>query len=676
MNQNIFRITMRRKNAFVLSRDIVCKESTEETEKQIDELVSCIRPFGYDLDECAKEVLLDIHPIEIVSIRNELIQNICELKGIDKKMIENKKSKMKKKDKFDSFKDDPLVNLSILTNKEVQEMASNLLRSKVVLSETDKDDIAIIFDTYKNFDLFPEEIPMKENMAFVTQLTYSLFGSVEFVVPYIKTATDVLRVITAISNGDISLSSKTKYVSLKRKDRKQLLDCLNKAPNLEEDMFRHASKWKKVGEMLHPGEYKAAYPLAFEAFKKIRENEKVTLFMGGFHNLCNAGDYEGAAVYLSQRPGELARKMDYLIRSAADKAFVIETFSKVADKVDSPLLVQLYGHFKYRNNLEYKMVMPKSTYAKYYLLKNEVQPIDSQECDQMVEVIEGAIMRRLSEKGPIGKVYLSEDVKGCMVPSSMRSASKALKTLARGSRFKLEEKTKCIKLFCYWKNSELDDYGTDIDLSAVFYNEDFSKQLDLYYGNTRSEFANHSGDILTAPVGDWEFIDIDIDKAIEAGYRYMAMSVNNFNCEPFNKLPECFAGWAEVKSIDRLIDETIDEPSGDVSDIKNKFDIASASLTTVPMILDLKAREIIWADTDINSSALDVNNVESNKGSIEHIMKGIIETRKMDLYELFLMNVKAREGELVSKKEEADIVFSLNEGITPFDYEKIMSDFI
>lgn len=670
MNNKIFELTMRRKNAFVLEKDIVSHEHTEETDTAIKELNAAINSLGYQLEDKAVELLSTIHPVEINAIKNELMMCLCELKGIDKKMIENEKSNMKaiEKTKESSDKEDSLINLRIFTQRDVQQMVCDMLSSKVVLSKSDREDIKTIFDTYKNFDVFPEEIPMKENMAFLALLTYEVFGSVSFVVPYVKTATDALRVMTAVSGGDISLAERTKYISLRRKDRRLLLDCLNKAKNLEEDMARYASNWKRVGEILHPGEFAAKYPVAFEAFKKIRENQPIASFMGEFDKLCNRKQFEAAAVYLSKRPGELARKMDYLIRSANDKDLVIDTFKKVADRVDSPILVQLHNHFRYRNDLEYKMIIPKSSRSKYHLLENTKEAIDPIYCDKMVACVEAAMIEVLRKKEPIGKVYLSEDVKGYIVPYAMRTASKALKTVARGSRFKLDDSVKWVKLFCYWKDSELNDYGTDIDLSAVFYSEEFDKQLDIYYNNTHCEFAKHSGDILEAPNGDWEFVDVNIDEAIACGFRYMAMSLNNFNRETFSRLPECFAGWAAVN----------DAGGNDCNakDIQNRFDLTSNALTTIPIVLDLKTREIIWADTDINSSSLEINNVESNKNPIQFIMKGIIDIKKMDLYDLFSLNVKARGGVLVDSKEEADVVFSLTEGITPFDYEKIMTEFL
>jgi len=70
------------------------------------------------------------------------------------------------------------------------------------------------------------------------------------------------------------------------------------------------------------------------------------------------------------------------------------------------------------------------------------------------------------------------------------------------------------------------------------------------------------------------------------------------------------------------------------------------------------------------------NNVESRSATIVDLMKGAISLKsKMSLYELIMANVQSR-GELVDKKEDADLIFSMDEGITPFDIAKINSEYL
>ena len=49
---------------------------------------------------------------------------------------------------------------------------------------------------------------------------------------------------------------------------------------------------------------------------------------------------------------------------------------------------------------------------------------------------------------------------------------------------------------------------------------------------------------------------------------------------------------------------------------------------------------------------------------------------KMSLYELFLLHALSRGNDIVDDPKDADTIFSLDEGITPFEIDKILSEFI
>ena len=49
---------------------------------------------------------------------------------------------------------------------------------------------------------------------------------------------------------------------------------------------------------------------------------------------------------------------------------------------------------------------------------------------------------------------------------------------------------------------------------------------------------------------------------------------------------------------------------------------------------------------------------------------------KPTLYDLFDMHAEARGTPVPLSREEADTVFGLHEGITPFDADRIMSEFM
>ncbi|MNW69909.1 hypothetical protein D3C74_490450 [compost metagenome] len=53
----------------------------------------------------------------------------------------------------------------------------------------------------------------------------------------------------------------------------------------------------------------------------------------------------------------------------------------------------------------------------------------------------------------------------------------------------------------------------------------------------------------------------------------------------------------------------------------------------------------------------------------------MINLRKPDLYDLFHLHAKAR-GELVASADQADAIFSVDTGVTPFDIERIMAEYV
>ena len=49
--------------------------------------------------------------------------------------------------------------------------------------------------------------------------------------------------------------------------------------------------------------------------------------------------------------------------------------------------------------------------------------------------------------------------------------------------------------------------------------------------------------------------------------------------------------------------------------------------------------------------------------------------KKPTLHELFSLHAAAR-GEIVASPDEADTIFGLHEGITPFDQERVTAEFL
>jgi len=89
--------------------------------------------------------------------------------------------------------------------------------------------------------IMPDAIPFKENVCLLAGL---FLENDKWNSSLVKDTTDILRIVTFLNDGDISLASNTKFKSLPRKTRKLLIKDLERVAR-EEDFVRHGNKWIK-----------------------------------------------------------------------------------------------------------------------------------------------------------------------------------------------------------------------------------------------------------------------------------------------------------------------------------------------------------------------------------------------------------------------------------------------
>jgi len=586
--------------------------------------------------------------------------------------------------------------------EEFDTIFKNLFNAKVSFSPSDKEDIEWFFNKEKfSFSMLPEKIANKENLAYIfgCMKEHDLLNS-DTISKMVNTATDTLRLITAFSGGDVSLASNSKYKKFSRADRKLFLTALENAANIEEDMLKYKNKWIRVGEILHPGEYAERFPKAYTAFTKLRENEKISTFNGNVEKYFLGPNKTNLTKLLSTRPGEFARRLDRVLRSFDQPDSIIKAFAEVADKVSTTVLLQVREHFLNRWDRKYRVFMPKGNLSKAMLVENNLLSIPKSVCNKVVNVCDKALINSFSNLPKMGNVYIDETLKGCPIPFALRSASKTLRTVSRGTKIPLDKDGKVVKFFMHWKNIpaggshknndnwyysnedlEYDDHSSrvDIDLHAAFFDEDFNMKEHISYYNLRSATyqACHSGDITSAPKGASEFIDVNIASALKYGARYLVMNVASFTGQKFSDIPECFAGAMIRKDLN----------SGEIYEPKtviSKFDLTSETTSCVPIIFDLQEMTMIWCDMGISMDSITYNsycgygnNLHSQFTAIQAIGKAFTDIPKPNLYDLFTLHAKARKAKIVDDKAKANTVFSFNEGdVTPYDIDKIISEFL
>jgi hypothetical protein len=240
------------------------------------------------------------------------------------------------------------------SKNDVKSVFTSILGTNASITDGDKKILTFFMDEYLEADLMgmlPDQIPFKEQLcAFVADcISRNMKG---LGMSALKTATDILRVTTHLSGGDISLAENTRFKSMPRALRRELVSQLESVIN-EDDIARHQGKWVTLAHSLHIGEYNKVAPKANMILSKARSSQqKFRSFESKVEKALKANDVTEATKLLSTRPGIYARRLDHLLRQSTKVAAtrIAKNFLKVADKVDTRVLLQLFGHFSNRVN--------------------------------------------------------------------------------------------------------------------------------------------------------------------------------------------------------------------------------------------------------------------------------------------------------------------------------------
>lgn len=550
---------------------------------------------------------------------------------------------------------------------------TRLAGSAVSLSAQDQTDLIWFVRQYRAdiFRLLPENFPFKENLALLGAQLVAHVGNDErtqrFLDEHLRTATDVLRLAVALSCGDVSLAAPTPFNRFPRAHRRLLLGLLERSAGLVEDMRRRVEPFKRLGERLHPGEYTERYPKAAAGFAAIRDGLPFVSFNSRVERALAIGDVQAAASALEARPGEYARRLDALLRKSDNPGALLHRFAELAPRVSTAVLLQVMAHYRARAGQDrLRVFLPKGEVAKVFALRDRREAIDAQVAQQVVKDCERTLLSRFAKLAPLGRCHLDPALANYVVPLAQRAASKTLRTLARGSRIQMP-RGGYVRLFLWWMNGRS---RVDIDLSVVLYGDEYRYMDTVAYYNLRGWGAHHSGDIVNAPKGAAEFIDLDLQMLRARGVRFVVLCVNSYSGQAYCDLPECFAGWMSREDLHT------GEPF-EPRTVVDRVDLAADTRICLPLALDLKHREVLWTDIALRDQPRFVNSVAGNLSGVSLMLRALYEMVKPDLHTLFSLHAQAR-GTVVESSVEADTTFGVGRvcTVTPLDGDLIRSDYL
>jgi stress response protein SCP2 len=557
--------------------------------------------------------------------------------------------------------------------EDFEAIFTRLAGSAASLSAQDQADLTWFIRQYRAdvFRLLPAKFAFKENLALLGAQLVLHVGEDErtkrFVETNFRTATDVLRLAVGLSAGDVSLAVSTRFARFPRRQRRLLLALMESCSGLTEDMRRRVEPFKRLGERLHPREHAERYPNTAAAFAVIRDGLPFVGFNSRVEQALLTGDVVGAAQALEARPGEYARRLDVLLRKSGEPQAVLQRFAELAPRVSTAVLLQVLAHFKARSEQEWlRVFFPKGEVAKVFALRDRRAAIAAPIAQQVVQGCEEVLLARFAQLPPLGRCYVAPTLASYVVPLAQRAASKTLRTFARGSRIPMPAGG-FVRLFLWWMNGRS---SVDIDLSVVLYDEDYRYVDTIAFYNLRGWGAHHSGDIVDAPKGAAEFIDLDLQMLRDGEVRFVMMCINSYSGQAYCDLPECFAGWMSRTDLNS------GEPF-EARTVMDRVDLASDTRISLPLVLDLQRHEVLWADIALQDYPRFANSVAGNLSGVSLMLRALHEMVKPDLHTLLSLHARAR-GSLVDDPEKADTRFGTasDSTITPLDGDAIRAHYL
>ncbi|MDX2086427.1 MAG: RING finger family 4 domain-containing protein [Kofleriaceae bacterium] len=229
----------------------------------------------------------------------------------------------------------------------------------------------------------PKRVPLDETRALAVARLWMVSPDrraiLQATTAHVSTATEVLRVAVALMSGAGDLAHVGKLGPLARALRRTVLEALDRLPAeaLVEEVMRRPALWKRIGEHLHPFEHAKRLPTAAFAFAAVRgtaisavpfgptihalaarlecvriedDRLRVRSWAAGIEAALRAGDARSAAEQLAQRPSELLRRADHVLRLAQPEAIasVVQAIQAAVPRGAPGVLMTLAQHLAAR----------------------------------------------------------------------------------------------------------------------------------------------------------------------------------------------------------------------------------------------------------------------------------------------------------------------------------------
>lgn len=494
-----------------------------------------------------------------------------------------------------------VLELGASLESEAREWYLSLAGSEVPLSAED-------LTALRSLAVFcadePDRVPVRENRAVINQVRLAAGRPL-----LVDTVTDVLRLACGCCGGDVTLATPTRFLSFRRAERRALLRALDAVatPARLGDVSKHREQWKRLGERLHPGEYRR-FPRAAHVFEVARGVREAPGLDSRVEAALSAGRTDDAVELLEKAPGALLRRLDHLLRTGTSAPAVLDAAERAAAGASGRVLLSLREHLQNRLAPAAGRVFVNRD-GRAWTAPDARPPIEEDVVSRAVTILDEEITRRLPDPGTL---VVDPGVLDVALPLSGKAVAPGLGMLPRGSLSAVDGEL--LRFFVHWRQAER---RTDYDLSALMLDASYGDPEHISWTSYHNAFAEYSGDLTEAPDGATEFVNIRLAQTERS---IVIPQVHIYDGEAFDEAAEAFFGYM---SRDAEQEGRPFEPRT----VRMKSDLRGAGRVALPLVFlrgDDGAWRAKWLHLYLKGHA-GFNQVEGNRVTASLLVRSIVE---------------------------------------------------
>lgn len=285
---------------------------------------------------------------------------------------------------------------------------------------------------------------------------------------------------------------------------------------------------------------------------------------------------EKAVAFLAQRPGIAVRKINEMLKCGIGKDEIVGGLLPRANGISSKTLVRLMAKCKTSRYIDKNGDYMDVFSIAQDLLEKKIKSVKTQIYGKSI-----AISERLERE--LKHSYFT-NVKDQNVGY-----------YKPGMSMEIPSGVRKLRMFAFWKNNKAKSWNdatrVDIDVHALINDENGRIFHCGWNGDFKGAGFVHSGDITTGSrAGAAEYIDIDIESAIESGAEAVTFFVNSFTRQKFKNITNVRAGMLAVNNDNEDV-KLYNEKNCILSN-----DINSNETSVVYMTFDLRNRMLTILD--------------------------------------------------------------------------------